>query len=125
MGTLDDVSTMSNAEPQEKNVRDFVDRVMRDLLSQPANLRGLLGDVVPDIIEGFDFEKMKPVRREFFLGNWRSREADLLFEIPYRLPDREDWALVCVLLEHQTKADWRIPLITLIYAVLYWEWQLR
>jgi hypothetical protein len=68
---------------------------------------------------------MRPARREYFLGNWRSREADLLFEIPYRLPDREEWALVCLLLEHQTRADWRTPLVTLIYAVLYWEWQLR
>ena len=49
----------------------------------------------------------------------------MLFEIPYRLSDREEWALVCILLEHQTKADWRTPLITLIYAALYWEWQLR
>jgi hypothetical protein len=80
---------------------------------------------VPDLVAGFDFEKMKPARREYFLGNWRSREADLLFEIPYRLPDREDSALVCVLLEHQTNAEWRTPLITLIYAALYWGWQLR
>ena len=48
-----------------------------------------------------------------------------MFEIPYRLPNREDWALVCLLLEHQTRSDWRTPLTTLIYAVLYWEWQLR
>ena len=125
MGSRKDAAIMSNPKPQEKNVRDFVDRGLRDLLSQPANLRGFLGDVVPELVEGFEFEKMRPARREYFLGNWRSREADLLFEIPYRLPDREDWALVCVLLEHQTKAEWRTPLITLIYAALYWEWQLR
>ncbi len=49
----------------------------------------------------------------------------MLFEIPYRLGDGERWALVCVLLEHQTRTEWRVPLTTLIYAVLYWEWQLR
>jgi len=61
-------------------------------------LRGFLGEVVPDLAENFGFEKMRPARREYFLGNWRSRKADLLIEIPYRLPGREDWALVCVLL---------------------------
>ena len=115
---------MSDPE-HELPVRDFVDRALRDLLSQPANLRGFLADVVPDLVGRFDFDKMQPARREYFLGDWRSREADLLFEIPYRLPDREEWALVCVLVEHQTKAEWRTPLMTLIYAVLYWEWQLR
>jgi hypothetical protein len=113
---------MNEAEPQ---TRDFVDRSLRELLSRPVNLEGFLGAVVPDLIAGFDFAKMRPAHREYFLGQWRSREADLLFEIPYRLPDREDWALVCILLEHQTKTDWRTPLTTLIYAALYWEWQLR
>jgi hypothetical protein len=116
---------MTKPETQEEPLHDFVDRAVRDLLSQPANLRGFLGDVVPDLVDAFDFDKMRPARREYFLPDWRSREADLLFEVPYRMPDREDWALVCILLEHQTKADWRTPLITLIYAVLYWEWQLR
>lgn len=113
---------MNEPEPP---VRDFVDRSLRELLSTPVNMRGFLEEVVPQLAGGFDFEKMRPARREYFLGNWRSREADLLFEIPYRLPDREDWALVCLLVEHQTKADWRTPLLTLIYAALYWEWQLR
>lgn len=116
---------MNIPDEAEPPVRDFVDRALRDLLSKPDNLRDLLGQVVPDLAPNFDFPKMRPARREYFLANWRSREADLLFEIPYHLPDREEWALVCRLLEHQTKADWRTPLITLIYAVLYWEWQLR
>jgi hypothetical protein len=73
---------MSKEKPAEKEVRDFSDRVLRELLSKPANLRGFLGDVVPDLVNRFDFEKMQPAQREFFLGNWRSREADLLFEIP-------------------------------------------
>jgi hypothetical protein len=116
------LSPLNEPEPP---IHDFVDRSLRELLSKPDNMQGLLGAVVPNLVANFDCAKMQPARREYFLGNWRSREADLLFEIPYRLPDREEWALVCILLEHQTRADWRIPLITLIYAVLYWEWQLR
>jgi hypothetical protein len=113
------------ASDPEPAIRDFVDRSLRELLSKPDNMQGFLGQVVPQLVAGFDFDKMRPARREYFLGNWRSREADLLFEIPYRLPDREEWTLVCLLVEHQTKADWRTPLATLIYAVLYWEWQFR
>lgn len=68
---------------------------------------------------------MRPAPREFFLGNWRRRAADLLFEIPYRTAEREAFALVCVLVEHQTRTDWQIPLKTFVYAALYWEWQWR
>jgi hypothetical protein len=113
---------MDETEPP---VRDFVDRSLRELLCEPDNLRELLERIVPQLVGGFVFEKMQPAKREFLLTNWRTREADLLLEIPYRLPDREDLALVCILLEHQTRADGRTPLITLIYAALYWEWQLR
>jgi hypothetical protein len=32
---------------------------------------------------------------------------------------------VCVLLEHQTRSDWQVPLKTFVYAAAYWEWQWR
>jgi hypothetical protein len=107
-------------------LRDFTDRAVRDLLTQPDNLRELLAAAAPGLAAGFDVDRMRPAPREFLLGNWRHREADLLFEIPYRTgPDTEAWALVCVLVEHQTKTDWQIPLKTFVYAAAYWEWQWR
>lgn len=48
----------------------------------------------------------------------------MLCEIPYR-NDAAHQTLVCVFVEHQTQTDWLVPLKTLIYAVLYWEWQWR
>jgi hypothetical protein len=36
---------MADTDPQEEPIRDFVDRGLRDLLSQPANLRDFLADV--------------------------------------------------------------------------------
>src|ERR1700722_12973125 len=110
---------MSDEEPP---TRDFVDRCLRTMLTHPDTLKAVLTEVVPTLVGGFDFGRMREARRENFLGNWRSREADLLFEIPYRHADGERWALVCVLLEHQTRTEWRVPLTTLIYATLYWEW---
>jgi Putative transposase, YhgA-like len=106
-------------------IREFVDRAIRELLSKPDNLRGFLGDVVPRLVSRFRFDKMRPAHREYFLGNWRSREADLIYEIPYQLDDRETVAFVCVLLEHQTQPDWRTPLKSFFYVASYWEWQYR
>ena len=51
----------------------------------------------------------------------RRREADLFFRIPFASGDAERPALVCVLVEHQSGPDARMPLRTLLYAVLYWE----
>jgi Putative transposase, YhgA-like len=57
------------------------------------------------------------------LDDWRRREADLPFEIPYRLGDEELWALVFVILEHQSAEDPAMPLRLLYFLVLYWERQ--
>ncbi len=104
---------------------DFADRMMRETLSQPANLRELVGRVIPDLAPQLDFPKMKPVPRTFLLDDYRERESDLLFEIPFleapgRLP-----LLLCLLLEHQSSVDDVMPLRLLLYAVLYWERQWR
>ncbi len=104
-----------------ESVRDFADKVMRDALLKPDNLRDLLSRTVPDLLGGFDCARAQPYPTEFLLPDGRGREADLLFEIPYRLGDEEKLALVCVLIEHQTRPDLRMALRTLLYIVLYWE----
>ena len=47
----------------------------------------------------------------------------MLFEIPYRFDEGERLALVCVLIEHQTRPDSRMPLRTLLEVALYWDQQ--
>src|SRR5262249_11963518 len=49
--------------------------------------------------------------------------ADLPFEVPYRAGTEEVWALVCVLIEHQSDTDPLMPLRMLYFAVVYWERQ--
>ncbi|MSU79796.1 MAG: hypothetical protein EXS16_17125 [Gemmataceae bacterium] len=109
----------TNDEP----LRDFGDRFFRKALLNSENLREFLSDAVPDLAPRFDFSRVHHVPTQLQLPNWRRREADLLFEIPYRCDQHEQLALVCVLLEHQTRADPRMPLRMLLEATLYWERQ--
>jgi hypothetical protein len=102
-------------------LRDFPDRAMRRLLEDPANLGELLGAVQPELSRHLDFSRVEPVKRTFLMEDWRERECDLFFRVPYRTPTMEQWILVCILLEHQSAPDPRMPLRLLIYAALYWE----
>lgn len=108
----------------------LVDRALRQALQDPENLRDLLSFVVPDLVSGFDFAPTKVLPPEFILDDWRGRESDLLAEIPYRTGGEEVAALVCLVLEHQSQSDPRMPLRVLTYGVNYWdrkwrEWEER
>lgn len=102
----------------------FGDRAIREALLQPEILRSALHHALGDLADRFDVERREVLPRTFLLDDWREREADLLFRLPFR--ERDDQAvLVCLLLEHQSKPDPTMPLRALLYAVLYWnqEWQ--
>ncbi len=105
--------------------RDLADRMIRQALRHPANLCAFLRQAVPTLADGFDYDRCRLLDREFPLDDWRRREADLPFEVPYRLGNEELWALVYVLLEHQSAEDPAMPLRLLLFAALYWERQWR
>ncbi len=111
--------------PASEPPRDLADRMVRQALRHPANLRAFLRQAVPELADGFDYERCRLLDREFPLEDWRRREADLPFEVPYRLGDEELWALVYVLLEHQSAEDPARPLRLLLFVALYWERQWR
>src|SRR5947208_1915321 len=102
-------------------LHDFPDRAVRQALRYPQHLHSLLRHVVPALADGFDCQRVRFLEREFPLDDWRRRESDLLFLVPYRTAAEEVQALVCVLIEHQSKPDPVMPLRTLLYAVLFWE----
>ena len=106
-------------------LHDFPDRAHRLLLEHPDNLRDFLGAAAPALVNGFAFERMQLLRRVLELPDWRRRESDLLFAIPYQGPSPSGGmvasVLVCLLLEHQSQEDQAMPLRTLLYAVMYWE----
>src|SRR4051812_32682338 len=109
--------------PTSEPPRDLADRVIREALQHPDNLRAFLRQAVPALADGFDCERRRFLSPQFPLDDWRRREADLPFEIPYRLGDEELWALVFVILEHQSAEDPAMPLRLLYFVVLYWERQ--
>jgi hypothetical protein len=92
-------------------LRDFPDRAHRLLLEHPANFRELIAVAAP----GFAFERMSKLERALPLPDWRRRESDLLFRVPWQE------ALVCVLVEHQSQEDAGMPMRTLLMATLFWD----
>lgn len=110
-------------EADREYVRQLPDRTIRDALADPRNLRELVAAVAPQLVDGLDFSRMRAIEREFRLEDWRGREADRLFEVPYREADTEIPVVVCILVEHQSTADPVMPLRMLVYGVLYWERQ--
>jgi hypothetical protein len=105
--------------------RDFIDRLMRGVLVRPENLGDFVTSARPRLAANFVFELASPVKREFVTEDWRRREADLLFEVPYRRGQGETDVLVWVLLEHQSDTDTMVPLRMLLEAVMAWsgQWQ--
>jgi hypothetical protein len=100
---------------------DFPDRAIRRLLENPRNLRDLMAAVLPDLVDRFDFEQVERPPRTFLLDDWRRRESDMLFRLPFRLEEGLPSALVCLLVEHQSEPDPPMPLRVLVYAALFWE----
>src|SRR5438067_10619410 len=100
---------------------DFPDRAIRRLLEQPGNLRDLIAAVLPDLADRFDFSQREIIPRTFLLDDWRRRESDMLFRLPFRAEDGLPPVLVCLLIEHQSEPDPPMPLRVLVYAALYWE----
>jgi predicted transposase YdaD len=109
--------------PSSEPPRHLPDRIIRESLRHPASLREFLQHAVPDLAAGFDCQRARLIDREFPLEDWRRREADLPFEIPYRTAAGEQPALVCVLIEHQSDTDPLMPLRMLYFAVAYWDRQ--
>ena len=105
-------------------MHDFPDRALRTALSNPKNLRDFLVMALPDLAPKLDFAQAKRIEPTFTLEDWREREADLLFQIPYTETGSPP-VLVCLMVEHQSAPNRYLPMRMLIYACLYWdqEWK--
>jgi predicted transposase YdaD len=106
-------------------LHDFPDRAFRRLLEDPQNLRNLLATVLPDLVDRMDFEQREILPRTFLLDDWRRRETDMLFRLPFRDDPAGPPALICLLVEHQSKPEPAMRLRVLLDAALHWqeEWK--
>src|SRR5436305_1558845 len=101
--------------------RQTPDHLLRESLRTRENLRDFLESALPDEAAHFDFRQVEELPRDFFAGDWREREADLIFQINYRVAEQTLPALVGVLVEHQTNTDPFVPLRALFLLASYWE----
>jgi hypothetical protein len=95
------------------------DRMMRDALVQPDNLRALVREVAPGIADLLDYSRAEVVGKPYFLDHWRSRKRDVLVRLPYRDAAGQREILVCILVEYQSDTDPAMPLRMLVYAVFF------
>jgi hypothetical protein len=103
-------------------LHDFPDRALRQALEHPQNLRDVVTAARPELAPRLDFTQAEYLRPAFLLEDWRGREADLLCRVPYRDPSGDlPSVMICLLMEHQSRPDPRLPLRQLLYGVLYWE----
>lgn len=108
---------MSLSEP----IRNYADSTIRTTLQHPEHLRAVLEHTVPDLAANFLVEQAKPLGTEFYTDDWRGREADVPFEVPYQAGKKTVKSLVVVLIEHQSETDRMMPLRLLYFAVVYWD----
>jgi hypothetical protein len=101
--------------------RQTPERMVRTSLHDPDSMRELLTSAIPNLAPGFSFAAMRPLPLSFFGEDWREREADLLFELPYLSDDGATTTLVCLLLEHQTNTDRLTPLRSYIVSGAFWD----
>lgn len=105
-------------------LHDFPDRALRKALQHPQNPRDVVALARPELVAHLDFSQAEYLTPAFLLEDWREREADLLCRVPYRVSATDTISvMICLLLEHQSQPDSRLPLRLLLYAVLFWEQQ--
>jgi hypothetical protein len=111
--------------PSPPVVREFNDRGSLWLLEDPANLRGVLQILEPDLADRLDFARAQRINRRFIPADLQKRESDLIFQVPFtgRGPGREIW--VYVLLEHQSEPDPLMGLRLYLYMGQLWDSQRR
>ena len=101
-------------------VRDFVDRVLRRFLEDLDNFRECIEVINPKLAARLDFPKARILPRKILLHDFRSREADLFVEVPFK-EGNEKPVVALFLVEQQTNPEPAMPLKHLVPMVNFWE----
>ena len=104
------------------------DRLIRDLLSDPARAADYLASVLPEAIsKAYDFSKLRQVPTNFVTPLFREKRADMLLHVPRRgqSAGQDPGLLLYVLFEHLSTPDGLTPLRLMSYEVVIWESWIR
>jgi len=100
----------------------FADRIIREALHDPKNLRELLEFVLGDTASELDYDSTEYEDTRFLLPDMHGREADLLCRIKLRSGRKGSAEVyICLLVEHQSESEHGMPLRMLEYGICYWR----
>jgi predicted transposase/invertase (TIGR01784 family) len=110
-------------DPEDYRLNDPHDRFFKETFGRLEFAIPVLQEALPeDIRSAVDWDKLRPVEKEFLDETLRKRAGDLLFEAPWR----DCSLLIQILFEHQSTVDHWEPLRLLRYLLLIWEgWRKR
>lgn len=111
----------------DKSFKHFPDRGAKWLLENTENLRGLLEIIASDLVEHFDFSRVKIENTTFISDDLRQQVSDLVYLLPFREKANASAAevMIYILVEHQSTVDRTMGLRLLSYMCQIWERQRR
>ena len=108
-------------------IREFSDRSIKWLLETPDNVRGLLLAIASDLAKRIDYSKLEKIDKTFIHDDFRKREADILFTVPFiedpEKPNQE--VIIFILIEQQSDFDPTMAFRIFHYMAQIWEMQRR
>ena len=108
-------------ELSEISSSHFPDKSGKWLLRQREHLEALLRIVASEIVDAFDFGRIKQLNRSFISDELRTQESDMVFSVPFRSPtETRQEVIVYLLIEHQSTVDPSMGLRLLSYMVQIW-----
>ena len=100
----------------------FADRIIREALHDPQNLRELLEFVLgEDLASQLDYDNIEYEDTRFLLPDMHGREADLICRVRLRGEEESTDMYICILIEHQSEPEDCMPLRMLEYGVCHWR----
>ena len=102
------------------------DAAYKLLFSHRRMVEDLLRGFLPDgATMGFEFDTLEPLPASHVGRSLERREGDMIWRLRARAAPGAGWVFVMVLLEFQSRVDWRMALRVLTYTGLAWEGLLR
>lgn len=113
--------------PDTEVIREFNDRGIQWLLTDPLKLAELVRLVDPLLADRLDFRRARLLNRTLIAADLARQETDMLWQVPYseQLSEGPGEVLVYLLLEHQSEPDPELGLRLLLAMTQLWRSERR